>query len=63
MQRGLYPHMDAMMQTGQWYLLKTVTIEISIANFDTAGNERNRGLAVQSFNCCPHSKLVRHKDQ
>jgi hypothetical protein len=39
MQRGLYPRMDAMMQAVQWYLLKSVTVEISIASFYSAGNK------------------------
>jgi len=46
MQRGLYPHMDAVMQAVEWYLLKSGILEISIANFDTAGNERNRRTGI-----------------
>jgi hypothetical protein len=40
MQRGLYPRMDVMMQAVQWYLLKSVTVEISIANLYSAGNKK-----------------------
>jgi hypothetical protein len=43
MQRGLYPRMDAMMQAVQWYLLKSVTVDISIANFDLAENKKMDG--------------------
>jgi len=30
--------MDVLMQEVQWYLLKSIIAEISIANFDSAGN-------------------------
>jgi len=46
MQRGLYPRMDAMMQAVQWYLLKSVTVEISIANCNSAGNKKNERTGV-----------------
>jgi len=38
--------MDALMQAVQWYLLKSVTAEISNANFDSAGNKKNGRTGV-----------------
>jgi polyphosphate kinase len=54
MQRGLYPRMDAMMQAVQWYLLKSITVEISIANFDSTGNKKwtDRVSRVGTFPVC-----------
>jgi hypothetical protein len=41
MQGDLYPRVGAMMQAMQWCLLRSVTAEVSIANFYSAGNKKN----------------------
>jgi len=46
--------MDAMMQAAQWYLLKSVPVDISVASFDSAGKKKwtDRRGRTATFPAC-----------